>query len=98
MEEVMSEEKIEKLKGILNTNPDDFETKRELAFAYIDEGLLNEALTLFNELLEKFSEDADLYFNCGILYERIKDNEKAMECYKKAVEISNLYIHNPLLE
>ena len=39
-------------------------------------------------LLKYFPDDAELYYNLGIVYEKLKDFNQARKCYEKAVEIS----------
>lgn len=39
-------------------------------------------------LLKYFPQDAEIYYNLGIVYEKLKKFTEAKECYQKAVEIS----------
>ena len=79
---------IEELKAIVEKNPSDYDAQKELAFLYLDDGALNSALEIFIHLTEIFSTDADLFFNTGIIYEKLKDFPNALISYKKAVELS----------
>lgn len=38
-------------------------------------------------LLKYFPQDAEIYYNLGIVYEKLKKFPEAKECYQKAVEI-----------
>ena len=44
---------------------------RKLLFVYIDMGDNQKAIDYSNELLDKYPNDADLYYNVGVLYQRL---------------------------
>ena len=44
---------------------------RKLLFIYIDMGDNQRAINYSNELLDKYPNDADLYYNVGVLYQRL---------------------------
>ena len=44
---------------------------RKLLFVYIDMGDNQRAIDYSNELLDKYPNDADLYYNVGVLYQRL---------------------------
>ena len=44
---------------------------RKLLFVYIDIGDNQKAIDYSNELLDKYPNDADLYYNVGVLYQRL---------------------------
>ena len=44
---------------------------RKLLFVYIDMGDNEKAIDYSNELLDKYPNDADLYYNVGVLYQRL---------------------------
>ena len=44
---------------------------RKLLFVYIDMGNNQKAIAYSNELLNKYPNDADLYYNVGVLYQRL---------------------------
>ena len=44
---------------------------RKLLFVYIDMGNNQRAIDYSNELLDKYPNDADLYYNIGVLYQRL---------------------------
>ncbi len=48
---------------------------------------LNKALALFEQGVEAFPNDRDLWNNLGYTYSQLKLNEKAYEAYKRAIEI-----------
>ena len=55
-----NKENIAKLKQMVEENPSDYEIQKELAFLYLDDGFLEEALKIFESLTKIFSQDADL--------------------------------------
>ena len=57
--------------------------KKQLIFVYIDMGENQKAIDISNELLNIYYDDPDLYFNVGVLYQRL-----AQELYDSA---ANLY-------
>lgn len=79
---------IEKLQSLLQEDPSNFQARRELAILLADKGFNEEALSNLLYLTKYFPEDAELMYNLGILYEKLKDFEKAEKAYRKAVEIS----------
>lgn len=79
---------IEKLQGILKEDPSNFQARRELAFLLSDSGFIEEALSNLIYLAKYFPEDAELFYNLGILYEKLKDYNSAKESYLTAIKIS----------
>lgn len=55
---------------------------KQLVFVYIDQGKNKEAIDLTEELLNKYPNDADLYYNVGVLYQRL-----AVEAFDPAREL-----------
>jgi len=55
---------------------------KQLVFVYIDQGKNKEAIELTEELLNKYPNDADLYYNVGVLYQRL-----AVEAFDPAREL-----------
>ena len=58
---------IEKLQQILQEDPSNFQTRRELAILLANNGFNEEALSNLKYLTKYFKEDAELYYNLGIL-------------------------------
>lgn len=81
------EKEIEKLQKILKKDPSNFQTRRELAILLADNGFLEEALSNLQYLTKYFPEDAELQYNIGILYEKLKDLSKAKEAYQNAIKL-----------
>ena len=55
---------------------------RKLLFVYIDMGDNQKAIDYSNELLDKYPNDADLYYNIGVLYQRL-----TVELFKRVREL-----------
>jgi len=58
--------------------------KKKLIFVYIDMGKNQKAIDFSTELLEIYYDDPDLYFNVGVLYQRL-----SKQLYNPAVDIYN---------
>ena len=58
--------------------------------AYLDMGMLDEALADFNQVLEINPRGVETYSNRGLIYYRKGDFSRAMEDYNKALEIDPL--------
>ena len=79
---------IEALQNILKNDPSNFQARRELSILLVNNGFNEEAEGNLRYLIKYFPDDAELYYNLGIVYEKLKDFEKARDCYQKAVELS----------
>lgn len=66
----------------------EYQTLLEQAEEYDEKKWLEYALELYNKALELNSEDAKLYYQIGLVYAQKQDNNKAIECFKKRVEIT----------
>ena len=84
-------DKIEELQTLLKNDPQDFQLRRELAVQLIDFGFNEEALKHLLYLSKNFSNDEGIYYNLGIVYEKLKNFTKAKEMYRKALEIKPDY-------
>ena len=79
---------IEKLQEVLKDDPSNFQARRELSILLADNGFNEEALSNMKYLEKYFPDDAELHYNLGILYEKLKDFDNAKLAYEKAIEIS----------
>ena len=82
-------ERFENLQTTLKLNPKNFQARRELVMLCLDLGYEKVALSHIKYLLSIFPDDADLYFNTGICWEKLKNYENALSAYKKAVELKS---------
>lgn len=79
---------IEKLQNILKKDPSNFQARRELSILLAQEGFNEEALSNLKYLNKYFPEDAEIWYNLGIQFEKVKDFKHAKDAYEKAIEIS----------
>ena len=65
--------------------------QKQLIFIYIDMGDTQKAIDLSNELLDIYFNDPDLYFNVGVLYQKLAINlyNTARDVYLELSESSN---------
>ena len=82
------ENDIETLQKILQDDPSNFQARRELSLILVNNGFNEEAESNLEYLCKYFPEDAELFYNLGIVYEKLKKFDKAKEVYQKAIEIS----------
>ena len=80
-------ERFENLQTTIKLDPNNFQARRELIMECLDFGFEQIALYHIKYLLKVFPKDADLYFNTGICYEKLKDYNSALKAYQKAVEL-----------
>lgn len=82
------EKDIEVLQQVLKEDPSNFQARRELSILLADMGFNEEALSNIKYLLKYFPQDSELYYNLGILQEKLKDFKNAKIAYKEAIALS----------
>lgn len=60
------------------------EIKRNMANFYFTKGLYEQAIELFEEIVDEIEPDAAVFQKLGFAYQKISNPEKALEIYKKA--------------
>jgi tetratricopeptide (TPR) repeat protein len=78
--------------AIANTD-DPGPAMRQLIFLYIDKGEIQKAIDYSDVLLNKYPNDPDLYFNIGVLFQRL-----ALEAFDPARELYLALSEPPLVE
>jgi tetratricopeptide (TPR) repeat protein len=78
-------QKFDALKKNIEEDPMNFQARRELVMLCLDQGLDEMALKHLNYLTEFFPEDANLHFNMGVAWEKIRQPECALKAYEAAV-------------
>ena len=81
-------QEIEELQAILREDSSNFQARRRLAVVLLDKGFNDESLKQFQFLISIFPQDASLYYNKGIVYEKMRDLPHAEEAYLKAIDLS----------
>ncbi len=84
----MSEEYIKQLQEKLKENPKDNETIEAYAIALSDIGENEEALKNFIYLKNIFPDNAKIYYNIGIILEKLKLIDDSVIAYEKALSLS----------
>ncbi len=79
-------ERIDKLKGMLQTNPGDSFLKHALALEYIKLGDDAEARSLFENLLQTDPGYVGSYYHLGKLLERSGDISAALKIYENGMK------------
>lgn len=79
-------DRIEKLKQLLQTNPEDSFIQHALALEYIKLGDDKTARKLFEELLEREPAYVGSYYHLGKLLERNEEIDEAIRWYVKGME------------
>lgn len=92
--------RIEKLKELLLTQPNDSFLQHALALEHIKFGQDEEARRLFEELLAKDEDHVGSYYHLAKLLERTDAREEAIQWYKKgmlkAKETGDQHAYNEL--
>ena len=70
-------DKIEELQNILKEDQSNFQARRQLAVLLLDTGFPEEALQHFLYLAKIFPSDSGIFYNLGIVYEKLKNYDKA---------------------
>ena len=81
-------DRISKIKQYLKESADDSFLQHALALEYIKEGNEKEAQALFEEILNREPDYLGSYYHLGKLLERIGEAEKAINVYKKGMEVA----------
>ena len=81
-------ELLENLKNTVEADPTNFQARRELAVLCMDMGYEKVALNQFNSLSQIFTQDADIFFNIGICWEKLKNDKMALKAYQRAIELN----------
>lgn len=81
-------EEIKELQAMLKEDSSNFQARRRLAILLLDSGFSEDALKQLSFLIGIFPADASLYYNLGIVYEKLKKLDLAEKAYLKAIEIS----------
>ena len=88
-------ERFENLQTTIKLNPKNFQARRELIMLCLDLGFEKVAMSHIKYLLEIFPDDANLYFNAGICWEKLKEYEKAEKLYnRRRTRAENTHYHN----
>jgi len=83
------EEALVLLEAAKNLHPNDLEIYLSIGSVHSLQGNHEDAITVYEEALSFAEEDHDeLYYNIGLSYQSMEKYDKAIECYKKSIEIN----------
>jgi len=80
-------DKIEELQRLIKEDSSNFQARRQLAMLLTDCGFNEEALGHLLYLSRNFDNDEGVFYNLGIVYEKMKKFPKAKDAYLRAVEL-----------
>lgn len=66
-------------KAVINVSAQDYDSKLDIAYNYLNSGKTSEAIKLFSEHLESYPTDMKIYLQLGYAYKQIGNIEKAKE-------------------
>lgn len=81
-------ERINKLKSFLENSPNDPFLQYALALEYLKIANFEEALRLFEQLIEQSPGYVGTYYHLGKLQEQLEQPQQAMITYQKGIEIA----------
>ncbi|MDB9882903.1 tetratricopeptide repeat protein [Bacteroidia bacterium] len=81
-------DRIEQIRKFLNDTPNDAFLNYALATEYVAMGSDELALPIFVNLMNTQPNYYATYYHLGKLYERTEDEDKAIQTYKKGLEIT----------
>lgn len=81
-------DKIEELQNIIKEDSTNYQARRQLAVLLLDMGFNEEALQHLLYLSKNFPQDDGIFYNLGIVYEKLKNYQKAKDAYLKSLEIT----------
>lgn len=86
-DEGMYRQAVEKFKEVLKIKPNYHDVALLLANAYLQEGFYPLSLSLYEEILMKKPEWEIVYINMGTLYYNMKEYEKAIHSWERALDL-----------
>lgn len=86
----MNDSRLEQLKKMLETEPDDSFLNYALALEYAKNNDMTKAIQVMENIIYLDVNYLGAYYQLGKYYEFIQQTEKAIETYKKGVEIAKL--------
>ena len=84
----MTNNRLDVLRGMVATNPNDSFARYGLAMEYVKSGNLQEAAAEFNKLLELNPNYPAAYFHGGQALEKLGKLDEAREIYQKGIQVT----------
>ena len=76
-------DRIDELRQIIHDDPTNFQAMRELACELMDIGENDNAMKALDYLIKIFPDEANLYYNMGIVQEKLRNDDKARRDLKR---------------
>lgn len=77
---------VQDKKSELEKDPENIQTRLDLANMLFDLGRDKEAAKQYNEILKRQPDNLNVFSDLGVCYRRMKEPKKAVELFKKVVE------------
>ncbi|HTY38273.1 MAG TPA: tetratricopeptide repeat protein [Bacteroidota bacterium] len=84
----MNDERIQKLRSMLEQDPNDSFTRYALALEYAGAADSTQALSLFEDLLHRDPSYVPVYQQLGYLYEKLGRTSDAASMFKRGMQIA----------
>lgn len=81
-------DRIEKIKGMLETQPDDCFLLHALGLEFLKLNQIEEAILQFEKVIKVNEEYVGTYYHLGRAYEKTGNREKAVNIYEKGIIIA----------
>jgi len=81
-------DRLEQLKQFYEEDPEDPFTRYALAQEHLKHGHAEQALALFEELVETDPDYVGTYYHLGKLYERLDRTDDAVETYAQGIDVA----------
>lgn len=81
-------ERIEQIKELLSESPEDSFLQYALSLEYDKSGDLKKAISVLENLLKQNEEYLGAYYKLGELYEKIENEDQAVDTYKKGIKLA----------
>ncbi len=83
------DEAIANFQKVLNFEPSNKDAKLELARSYQMNNENKKALDIYNEISKTVKDDANLYYNMGLVYVNLNNYTESIKLFEKALELKN---------
>jgi tetratricopeptide (TPR) repeat protein len=84
----MSNTRLDKLKELLENQPDDAFMQYALGFEYESSGDFGQALEWYEKILESHKDYLPVYYQCGLLYAQLGKFDRAVELLKQGIALA----------
>lgn len=84
----MNRERIQSLKKVLETDPNDTFARYAIGLEYLSANELNDAKNIFDEVIALDPNYAAVYYQLGKTYELMGDESSAKKIYEKGIYVA----------